>query len=110
MTGKRVLRNLEGDMAWWAPRHCHEQHAGLFRGAVAFLDIALQAGCHHVIPVIDAAARAREDVVDSEVVPALPAILAGVIVTMQDVASRQADLFVGNLHIAPQPDYGGKSK
>lgn len=34
------------------------------------------------------------------------AIVAGVIVAVQDIASGQADLLVGDLHVMPEPDYG----
>jgi hypothetical protein len=38
--------------------------------------------------------------------PFYAAVLAGVIIAVQDIAPGQADLFVRNLHVMAQPDYG----
>src|SRR5437588_10272943 len=98
-----MLGYFEGDVAWRAPGRGQKRHGGLARGAVAFLDVALEAGGHYVFPGITAAARTRHDVVDGQVVPAIPAVLAGIAVSVQDIAPRQRDLLVGDLDVVSEP-------
>ncbi len=105
-----MLRNLEMHMAKRFAGHNAERHVRFFGGAVALFYIALQAGCHDVVPAVHAATRARHDVVDRQIMPAFAAIHASVIVAVENVSTRQADFFVGNFDVAPQPDDRGQWK
>ncbi len=51
-----MLGYLESDMAGWAPGRRKQRQPCFSGGAIAFLDIAFQAGCAHVFPAVDAAA------------------------------------------------------
>jgi hypothetical protein len=110
MSGKRVFRYLEGDVAWRAARRGQKVHVCFLRSAVAFLDIALEASRHDVLPRVYAALGARLYVVDSKVVPALAAVLARVIVPVQDIAAGQAYLFIGDLDVIAEPNNSGEAK
>lgn len=92
-------------MGEWSSRLTIEIHTGFSGCPVAFLDIAFQAGRCHIIPGVDTASRARHDMVDCQVVSSYSAILAGVIITMENIAPREAYLFVRDFHIMPEPDY-----
>ncbi len=86
MSMQGVFRNLERNMALRAPRRAHKRHRGFLGSTVAFLHVALQAGRDHVIPGIPTAPGAGNDVVDSQVVTTFAAILARVIIPVQNVA------------------------
>lgn len=64
-----------------------KRHIGLIRSAVALLDVAFEASGHDVVPAVSTTLGARHDVIDSQIVPTVAAILAGVIVTMEEVSS-----------------------
>ncbi len=81
-----MLGDFKGNVALRAAGHAKQGHVGFSGGAVAFLDIASQAGRHYVFPGITTSPRARQDMVDGQVVPAIAAILASVIIPVQDVA------------------------
>lgn len=83
---QRMFRNLERNMALRTPRRAHERHCCFLGSAVAFLHVALQTGRDHVIPGIATAPGAGNDVVDSQVVTTFAAILARVIIPVQNVA------------------------
>ena len=76
-------------------------HAGFPGSAVALLNVALKAGCNDVVPGVAASTRAGYDVVDREIVPAIATVLTSVAIAMQDIAPREADLFIWNLDVGP---------
>ena len=95
---------LEGHVAGRASRRSQKVHVCFLRSAVAFLHVALEASGYDVFPCVDAAPGARLYVIDGKVVPALAAVLACVIVPMQDVAAGQAYLFIGDLDVIAEPN------
>jgi hypothetical protein len=87
-------------------RDVEQRHVRLFGRAIAFLDIALQASCHHVVPGVRAAARSRNDVVDSKVVAPVRTVLTRVVISVQQIASRQTYFFVWNFDVRAQSNDG----
>lgn len=97
-----MLRNFEGHMACRTPRNRQERHVGLSWGAVAFLNVAFQTGSHNIVPSVFAPSGARHDVIDSEIVSAVPAVLARVLVSVKNVSPRETDLLVWNFDVGAQ--------
>ncbi len=81
-----MLGNFKVNMAVRAPGLDHKRHIGFSWLTVALLDIALEASGNHVIPGISSAARARDNMIDCQVVSAYAAILTSVIIPMQNIA------------------------
>lgn len=96
-----VLRDLEEHMRHRTARLSPQAHSCFLGGSIALLDIALQASGGDVIPCIDAAAGARNDVVDRQIMPFYAAILASVVIAVKYIAPRQADLFIRDLDVVP---------
>jgi len=94
-----MFGNFKVDMALRASRRAKQGHSSFFRSAIAFLDVALQAGCHHVFPVVRPALRARNDMVNRQIMPLFTAILARIRIPVQNVAPGQTDLFIRNLDV-----------
>lgn len=86
-------------------RNDAQSHAGFLRRSVALLHVAFQASCHDVIPCVDAAAGSRDYVIDCQVRPSNTAVLAGVVVSVENIAPGQADLFVWNFDVVPEANY-----
>lgn len=86
-------------------RNDPQPHAGFLRCSVALLHVALQASCHDVVPCVDTAAGSRDDVIDGQVRSSNAAVLAGVIVSVENIAPGQADLFVWNFDVVPEANY-----
>ncbi len=82
-----MLRNLEINVAWRTARHHMKRHIRLFGSAITLLDVAFEASGDDVIPAVGTTLGARHDVVDGQIMPTVAAILAGVIVTMEEVSS-----------------------
>lgn len=99
-----MFGDLEQDMrhrpAWIAV----EGHTGLFWSTVTFLDIASEAGGGDIVPAVKATTRTRNNMVDGQIVPLITAILASVIVAMQDIAAGKRDLLVRDLDVGPESD------
>lgn len=93
-----------------AARRSGKRHTGFFGSAVAFFNIALETGRHDIVPGIHAATGAGDDVVYGQIVPFVTAVLADVIVPVQDIAPGETDLFVGDFDVGAQPDNGGQRR
>lgn len=105
-----MLRYFEGHMAGRAPRNRQERHICLSWGAVAFLHVAFQTGSHNIVPSVLTPSGARHDVIDREIVSAVPAVLAGVLVSMKDVSPRETNLLVWNFDVGAQANNRGQRK
>jgi hypothetical protein len=84
----------------------NEMDPGFLRSVIGFLGIALDAGANNVFPRGGAAAVARDDVVEIQIL-ALEndtAILAGVFVALKDVVARELHLFLGHAIIHEEQD------
>jgi len=99
LAGHRMLGNLEMHMALRASGRAEQGHSRLLRGAISFLDIALQASGYDILPVVRTAFRAGNDVVDRQVMPLFAAILARIRIPVQNIAPGQTDLFIRNLDV-----------
>src|SRR5690606_27190611 len=90
-----VLLQAEIDLHERAPLRplglANEMHTGFLRCAVCLDRIALDARADNVLPAGRAAAIARDDVVEIEILPVehMAAILAGVFVALEDVMPRE---------------------
>src|SRR5688572_29712641 len=72
-------------------RFADEMHVRLERGAIGLLRIARNAGAHNILPGGRAAAVPRDHMVEIQVLAFkdLPAILAGVLVALEDIVARE---------------------
>jgi len=90
--GAREFLSDDGTAAWFF-RPANQSHAGLFRGASAFADVAFEAATDDIFPSTLAALAARDDMVEAEFVGGelAAAILALIVVAGEDVASVELD-------------------
>lgn len=95
--------------AVWAAGHAAQVQARFFGGAVALFDVAAYAGGDHVLPSITPAFGAGDDVIDGQIV-FVAAVLAGMAVSVQNIASGERDVLVRNLNILAQPNNGRQWK
>ncbi len=100
-----MLRYLEQNMRKRTPWRKSQAHVSLFRCSVPFLDIALQARGNDVVPSIDTAARARNDVINRQIMPFDAAVLARIGISMENVSARKANFFVRNAYVMSQPNH-----
>src|SRR5262249_25009365 len=68
----------------WLP---NQMHTHLFEEMVTFTPITGTAAGNQIFPCALATARPRDDVVKCEVTPALPTVLAGLVVAQQNVGA-----------------------
>jgi hypothetical protein len=80
------------------------------RSATGLAVVAVLAGSDDVIPVVLAAAIAREDVVKGEVTRAASAVLAGVAVTQEDIAAAEASARLRSSDNVDEANNGGDLK
>ena len=80
-------------------RFADEVQSGLLRRAVGLLRIALDTRANDVFPRGRAAAVARHDVVEVQILPVKgpPAVLADVLIPLKDVVAREFDLLFRQL-------------
>jgi hypothetical protein len=72
--------------------------------------VAVLAGSDQVVPVVLAASIARDDVVEGELSRAMAAVLAGVVVTEEDIAATEASAGVRSSDYVDQANHGGDLK
>lgn len=70
-------------------RFFEQGHIGLHGGFTTFAMIALRAGCHQIVPGVIAAQGARDDMINGKLSGALAAVLAGVVITPEDLCLGQ---------------------
>ena len=77
----------------WLP---YEMHSGFLGGAIGFARVALNARADNVFPCCRPSAIARNNMVKVQVFPIkhTPAVLAGVLVALENVVARELDLFL----------------
>ena len=83
-------------------------HAGLLGSAVSFADIASQAGRRDIFPGVLSTPAFREHVVNGELIGSGSAVLAALVVTMENVATGQWELPKRHMNVLTQADHGGK--
>ena len=90
-----VLLRRECDLHKWAPlralRFANQTHLRFPRQTVALARIARDTGANHVLPGGESASVARHDVIEIQVVPLknLAAVLAGVLVALENIVPRE---------------------
>lgn len=77
-----VLRHFKVETTVWAVRRIVERHSRFFWGAIAFLDVAADASRDNVLPGVAAASRSRNHMIQSQIVPAIAAVLTGMTVAV----------------------------
>lgn len=87
-----------------------ETQSGLFGSAVALFAVAGRAGGHQIFPGVFASFTARDDMIKSQIRPALAAILAAMIVSEKQVFAVQQNTPGGSFDIPAQADYSRQSK
>jgi hypothetical protein len=105
-----VPRNVEGLATLRANRLVEELHAGLFRRAAGLAAVAGDAGSNQVLPRVLSVLAARNDMVDRERDARFPAVLAGVMVAVEDFEAGKLGLRAGPLDLVGHPDNRGQSK
>ncbi len=83
-----------------------EVQGGLLGGAVCLLRIAFDAGADNVFPRGRAAAVARDDVVQVQILAFedTPAILAGVLIALKNIVAGELDFLLGKAVINQEQD------
>lgn len=71
-----MLGDFETDLIGRSSWRDMQRHVGFFGSAITLFDIAGQARCYYVVPGIGASSRARDDVIDGQIVTIGAAILA----------------------------------
>jgi hypothetical protein len=106
-----VLIQAELDLHEWTPlrslRLPNQMHSRFLRCAVRLKRIALDARAHDVLPGGRAAAIARNHVVQVQILPVEhpAAVLARILVALENVMAREFDLFLGEMIIDHQEDH-----
>lgn len=100
-----MLGNFKQHMRKRATRRSGKRHTSFLGRTVSLFDIAFETGGHHIVPGVHSATGARNYVIYGQVVPLIAAILADVIVPVQDIATGETYLFVGDFDIGAQPDH-----
>lgn len=79
-----------------AHRLLNELHCGLSWGPIGLASIARNAGADDILPIGRAASITRHDMVQIEFrsVKGLPAILTGILVTLEDIVACELDLLL----------------
>ena len=90
----------------------NQMHACFLRSMVGFECITLDAGAHDVFPRGWSAAIARNDVVQIEIlaVAGLAAILAGVLIALENIVPRKLDLLFRDMIVYQEEDYPGNAQ
>ena len=105
-----VLMQAEVDLDKWPPlwpfRFANEMHARLLRRAIRFERIAFDAGANNIFPGRRPAAVARNNMIEIKIVAieGLPAVLAHVLVTLENVVPCELDLFFRQMVVDHQQD------
>lgn len=105
-----VLVQTEIDLYKWPPlrtlRLADEVHPGFLRRAIGLLGITRDAGTNNVFPGGGAAPVARDNVIEIQVfaIKSFAAVLAGVFVALENVVTREFDLFLRHVVIDHQED------
>lgn len=86
-------------------RLAEQLHACRLQHPAALLVIATAAGCDQVLPAVAATQTARDDMVQRQLHILAAAILAGVMVTAEDLLLVQFDFGSGAAHHALQADH-----
>ena len=84
-------RNLDKRPPFWPLRFANQAHVRFARKSVAFARVARDARAHHVFPSRRSSPIARHDVIQIEFasIENLTAVLAGVLVALEDIVARK---------------------
>jgi hypothetical protein len=108
-----VVGDAEIDLDEWTPlrpfRLADQAQAGFVRRAVGLVRVALDAGANNVLPSGRSAAITRNYVVEVQVfaLENLSAVLAGVLVPLEDIVPGELHLFLGHAVEQHQHDDAG---
>jgi hypothetical protein len=103
-----VFLEAEVDLHEWAPlrplRLANQVDTGFLRCAIGFARIALDAGANNVLPGGRAAAVARNDVIEIQIlsIERLAAVLAHIFVALENVMPGELDFFLWQVVIDHQ--------
>src|SRR6266550_2409794 len=101
---REVRREQRVDVAARLERRTMKSEAHLLEEVAALAMVARLAGRDEVLPGVAAAAMARDDVVEGQVVRLAAAVLAGVPIAGEDLAARQLDARSGPANLVLEPD------
>src|SRR5207248_1958112 len=87
-------------------RLAEKQHLRFGEGAATLLVVAVAARGDHVLPGVLSATMTRHHVIEREVVATLAAVLAGVVVALKDLFTRQLHDRARPLHVIDETDHG----
>jgi hypothetical protein len=73
-----MLGDLKVESTMGFVRSLTQQHVGFLGRSVAFFDIAANTGSHHIFPGIITASGTGHNMIEGEIITAIPTILARV--------------------------------
>lgn len=106
-----VLVEAEIDLYKWPPlgslRFANKVQPGLLRGAIGLQRITFNAGADDVLPACRPATVAGDDMVQIEIlaITGLAAILASVLVALENIVPGEFDLFLGEMIIHQEKNH-----
>src|SRR5258708_22564400 len=106
LAGADVAREQVARRGWRSERGAGERHVGLAQRAAALLVVAALARRDDVLPDVLTAAVARDHVVKGEVVAALAAVLAGVVIANGDFLAGHLEDGPWSLDVVGETDHG----
>src|SRR5438132_11320608 len=104
LAGADVAREQVARCRWRPERLASERHPRFVQGPAALLVVAALAGRHDVLPGALTTTVPRDHVVEREVVAALAAVLAGVVVANEDFLARHLEDRPGALDVVREPN------
>lgn len=88
----------------WLERLAQELHSCFSKGLASLAMVATAAGTDDILPGVRTATGTRYDVVDGQIMGTDTAVLAGVVVAEEDLATTEFDTHRGALDQAQEPD------
>ena len=93
---------LKTEAASRSPRDMAQRHGGFLRSSIALAHIAAEAGRGHVLPGVTTSPTAGHHMVDGQLIVTTAAVLASVVVTLEEIATREGQLTKWNADVLPQ--------
>jgi hypothetical protein len=89
-----VVGDEEGDVIVWSDGAVQQSHTSLLWGSTRFAAIAWYTGADYIFPRVFTTLVAWDDMVDGELVSFLAAILADIVVAVENLKAGQLSLGV----------------
>ena len=100
-----VVGDIESDLATWGVGRTEQFHSCLLRGSTGLASIAGYASTNHISPRVLAIEVSRDNVVQGNLPDFLTAILAGILVAVENLKASQLSLWPGALNHVGYSDY-----